>query len=123
PAAAGLRPLQQVVGLAEGAGDPLVAPVADHEDAAVAERTSALGAPTQRVVGLADADDRAGLPVGDLDEPRDDVLQAAEGCAALALGLGHAEAIILGNRLPTPCALIGHGPSSLSPRAPVPSRP
>ena len=45
-----------------------------------------------------------GLPVGALDDPRDDVLQAAEGRLALALGLGRAEALVGPDLDPAPAA-------------------
>ena len=44
--------------------------------------------------GSPGAQDRARIPVRALDRPRDDVLEAAEGGLALALGLGRAEALV-----------------------------
>ena len=44
--------------------------------------------------GSPGAQDRPRIPVGALDGPRHDVLEAAEGGLALALGLGRAEALV-----------------------------
>ena len=62
------------------------------------------------VVGLAAGDDAAGVPRRALDDPRHDVLQAAEDGLALLLGLGDAEAFVVADRRATPGAeLVGHG--------------
>ena len=68
------------------------------------EEAAAVCAAAQAVVGLAGAHDRAGIPVSPLDGPRHDVLEAAEGGLALALGLGRAEALVRADLDPAPAA-------------------
>ena len=55
--------------------------------------------------GSPGGEDAARLPVRALDHPRDDVLEAAEGGHALALGLGGAEALVAADVDAAPAAL------------------
>src|SRR5512132_979734 len=102
PAPPGLRPLQQVIDAAERVGDAVLAAVADEQDAAVAQRTAAMRAAAEAVVGLAGAHDRPRVPVRALDGPGHDVLEAAEGGLALTLGLGRAKTLVRTDLDPAP---------------------
>jgi hypothetical protein len=97
-----------VLEAAEGVADPVLPAMTDDEDALDAERVAAQRATAEGVVGLAAADDAAGLPLGAAYDPRHDVLEAAEDGLALLLGLGHAEAVVLRDRRSTPAAVLGH---------------
>ena len=94
PAAAGLRPLVHVLGGAEVVGDPVVAAMADQEHVDVAELGIAVRAARRARVDAGGLGKLAGLPVGALDRPRDDVLEPAEDGAPLAGRLVGAEAVV-----------------------------
>ena len=89
--------VQQVIDAAERVGDAVLAAMADEQHAAVAQRAAAVRAAAQAVVGLTGAHERPRIPVGALDGPRHDVLQAAEGGLALALGTGGLKGLGIGN--------------------------
>src|SRR3954470_21543430 len=93
PAAAALGPLDEVVERAEGVADAVLAAAADEQDARLADLLAAVRADPQAGVGIG-AGDPPGLPVRALQRPRHDVLEPAEGRAALAHGLGGTEALV-----------------------------
>jgi hypothetical protein len=78
--------------------------VADQQHAAIVELGAAVSAAPEALVGIVGLEDRARVPVGTLDDPRDDVLEAAEDRLALADGLSCTEALTLGDLDPTPAA-------------------
>ena len=102
-----------MVDAAERVGDPVLAAVADEQDAA--RRRAAPPQWAQRpeaVVGVAGLEDRPRLPVRALDHPRHDVLEAAERGPALARGLRRAEAVVRLDVVAAPAALRCHRAAS-----------
>ena len=83
-----------MVDAAERVGDAVLAAVADEQDAAVAQRAAAVRAAAQAVVGLAGRRIVPGSQWAPWIAHGHDVLEAAEGRPALALGLGRAEALV-----------------------------
>src|SRR5215207_5617741 len=95
PAAAGLRPLLQVVDRAEAVRDTVLAAMADQKHVRVAELGAAVGAAADALVQGGRLGHRPGLPVGALERPRDHVLQPAEDGSPLAGRLVGAIAVVL----------------------------
>src|SRR4051794_29930577 len=106
----------EVVQAAEAVGDAMLAAVAHDEHARVADLLAAQRAAAQSVVGLVLADDAPGRPARALDDPRHDVLEAAEHRLVLGRGLGDAKALVRAHRRSAPRALLGHGGWSVSGR-------
>src|SRR3954452_1409798 len=110
PAAAGLRPLEQMVDGAEAVGDAMLAAVANQDDADVVELFAALRAGGRPLLDGEGLDRLAGLPVSALDCPRHHVLEPTEGGPALTGGLIQAEAVVCVDARAAPrAALSRHG--------------
>jgi hypothetical protein len=82
----------------------MFAAVADQQDPPVVELLTAVGAAPEALVGVVGVEDRPRIPVGTLDHPGNDVLEAAEDRLALTDRLRCPEALALGNVDPTPAA-------------------
>ena len=83
-----------MVGGAEVVGDAVLAPVADEEDVDLAELARRSASRLSAVVERGGSVSSPGLPVRRPGSPRDDVLEPAEGRAALARRLVGAEAVV-----------------------------
>jgi MFS family permease len=107
-APAALGPLVEMLDTAEGVADAMLTAMAHDEHALEPEHVAAQRATPERVVGVARRHDLTGLPGSALDDPRHDVLQAAENRLVALLGLGDAEAVVISDRRATPGAVLGH---------------
>jgi hypothetical protein len=83
-----------VVDGAEGVGDPMLAAVTDQEHVDIGEFGVAVRAAQRALIQGRRLRERAGVPMGVLKSPRDDVLEAAEDGPALAGGLVGAIAVV-----------------------------
>jgi hypothetical protein len=107
PAAAGLRPLEQVVDRAEVVRDAVLASMPDEEHVHVAQLAPAVRAGAGLALGAVRLVERTRLPVRALDRPRDHMLEAAEGGAAVAGRLVQAKAVVVLDAGPAPGATLG----------------
>jgi hypothetical protein len=94
-----------VVGAAKCVGDPVLAAMADEQDPALVELLAAVRTAAEALIRIVGLEDCPGIPVGALDDPRDDVLEAAEDRLSLADRLGRAKALAIADVDATPAAL------------------
>ena len=79
---------------AEGVGDPVVAAVADQQDVHLAQLGVAVRAARNAGVDLGRLGQRPGVPMGAVDRPGHDVLEATERRGALAGRFVGAETVV-----------------------------
>jgi len=96
-----------VVDGAEVVRDAVLAAVSYEEDVDVAELAAAVGAGPRSACGSGGLVHLPGLPVGSLDRPRDNVLEATEHSPAIARRLIQAEPVVFLDLRPAPGATFG----------------
>jgi hypothetical protein len=100
-----------VIDGAEVVRDAVLAPMSHEEHMDVAELTAAVSTGPRRALGDGIGVQLAGLPMGSLDRPGDDVLETTEHRPAIAGRLIEAKAVVVLDAGSAPGAFLGcHAP-------------
>src|SRR5262249_52356021 len=110
PASAGLGPLGGVLDGAERVQDPVLAAMANEQDARVVERGVAVGAAGRLLADVDGVGALARIPLRASERPRNHVLEPAEHRAPLGGLVGQPVTVVGLHRSPAPSALLfAHG--------------